>query len=426
MTRTRVPARMRHPRFAADRKRGEMREKTEAPAPDPWIRRVLPPLAGLRFTGQATSARASVVVLARDEERCIARCLDSVVSSGFDDVLVVDTGSVDGTPGIVATYADRGVRLLHVPWSDSFAEARNAAIDAVGDGWVVFLDADEWVESGEELRTCLDSLTGAEGLRRLVFAPRIFDVDREAYDDSIPRIFLADGGVRFKGEIHEYPVVAGEVDEPVGLVELDVVLRHDGYRPDVVHAKGKRQRNLELLRAALKNDPANPRWFYFMIRDALPVLGGDQIVGLCDALRDLVGRDTGSGDLLGAAEYWKLALAFSCQGLVALGDWDSVHRFCRDLDQADAHYFSTMAELVGGVVTKKDLLRAVEIRKNDDLVARSAIDPSGRHVDALICALLGRLRGEDEADRYRELCDPWDDVFFEKSMPRGAAGISPA
>jgi len=38
---------------------------------------------------------------------------------------------------------DRGVRLTRSPWSNSFAQARNVAIDAVATGLIVFLDADE-------------------------------------------------------------------------------------------------------------------------------------------------------------------------------------------------------------------------------------------------------------------------------------------
>ncbi|GLY51753.1 glycosyltransferase [Lentzea sp. NBRC 102530] len=386
----------------------------------PWVRQVLPPLTGLSHTGRRVSGRTSVVVLAKDEERCVARCLDSVLAGGFDEVLVVDTGSVDGTPDVVQAYADLGVRLVRVPWPGSFAQVRNLAVEAVGTGWVVFLDADEWMteRTARELRDCLDSVADLEGLPGLVFAPRVFDVDREVFEDTIPRVLRAEGHVRFRGAVHEYPVVRGDRDEPVGVVGLDLVFHHDGYRRDVVEAKGKRQRNLALLRAARAADPANPRWLYFLVRDGLPVLSRDEVAGLCDALRALVGRDTGTGDLLDATDYLRLALVFSCQGFAAARDWGAVLLFCDGLGPVDALYFRSMAEVAGGVVTREDLVHAVRTRQDSALVSDSAVDPSGRHVDALICALLGRVRSEEEAERYRELCDPWDDVFFERSVLR--------
>jgi len=102
-----------------------------------------------------------------------------------------------------------------------------------------------------------------------------------------------------------------------------------------------------------------------------------------------------------------------------MGDWDAVHRFCDELDPVDAHYFRTLGELTGGVVTRRDLLRSMELRNDDQLVSNSAVEPSGAHLDALIGALLGRLRSEEEAERYRALCPPWTDAFFERSVPRG-------
>jgi hypothetical protein len=53
--------------------------------------------AALRCT---RGARVTVAILARDEERCIARCLDSVAGRGFDDIVVIGTASStrpDGT-----------------------------------------------------------------------------------------------------------------------------------------------------------------------------------------------------------------------------------------------------------------------------------------------------------------------------------------
>lgn len=48
------------------------------------------------------------------------------------------------------------------------------------------------------------------------------------------------------------------------------------------------------------------------------------------------------------------------------------------------------------------------------------LDPFGRHLDAIIIALLERVRGAPDAERYRELCDPWSDAFFDKSRLRAS------
>ena len=83
----------------------------------------------------------SVVILTQDEIINIERCLASVAWS--DDVLVIDSGSTDGT---VDAATRLGARVLHRPF-DNFANQRNFALDEgqLKYEWVLHLDADEEV-----------------------------------------------------------------------------------------------------------------------------------------------------------------------------------------------------------------------------------------------------------------------------------------
>ncbi|SDY36904.1 Glycosyl transferase family 2 [Amycolatopsis xylanica] len=364
--------------------------------------------------------KISIVVLAKNEERCIARCLASITGHDFE-ILVVDTGSADETTTIAENHPD--ARLVHFPWSDSFGAARNFAIDHVSTGWIVFLDADEWLSerAAEELKTRLSAWSGASNLARLVLTPTIFDVDRGVAEEGVPRVFHAESSIRYRGPVHEYPVVEGEDDVRVELARLGVEFQHDGYHPEVARAKDKLHRNLRLLDLARAHDPDNPRWWYYTLRDGLPVFDRDQIVSLCETLRDLPSDSRRTGELLSTAELYRLALGTACQGLAALRDWRTLDRYCAELDRLgspDGTYFRLMAELHNGVLTTRDLLGAVRLRGDEKLVATSAVDPAGRHLDALIVALLARLRGEPEAERYRALCEPWTDVFFDGGRER--------
>jgi len=78
-------------------------------------------------------------MIARDEARCIERCLDSV-RAHVDAMLVLDTGSRDATPEIARRA---GARVAHFGWCDDFAAARNAALRAADADWALVLDADE-------------------------------------------------------------------------------------------------------------------------------------------------------------------------------------------------------------------------------------------------------------------------------------------
>ena len=63
-------------------------------------------------------------MIVRDEENNLSNCLRSV-SGIFDEIVVVDTGSVDRTREIARAF---GAKVFDFPWIDDFAAARNAAL----------------------------------------------------------------------------------------------------------------------------------------------------------------------------------------------------------------------------------------------------------------------------------------------------------
>ena len=99
----------------------------------------------------------SLCVVVRDEEELLPGCLEAAAPAA-DEVVVVDTGSTDGTVAVAAGF---GARVLHVPWEDSFSAARNVALAAARGDWILFLDADEHLEAGGAAR--LRPLLAGEG-----------------------------------------------------------------------------------------------------------------------------------------------------------------------------------------------------------------------------------------------------------------------
>ena len=87
------------------------------------------------------SVPVSVVVLTRDEEVNIARCLDSVAWA--DQVIVVDSGSADDTVSIARSL---GADVVEQAWL-GFSGQRDFALrlPEIRHDWVYFVDADEWV-----------------------------------------------------------------------------------------------------------------------------------------------------------------------------------------------------------------------------------------------------------------------------------------
>lgn len=81
----------------------------------------------------------SLCMIVKNESRHLPRCLASV-QPYVDEMVVVDTGSTDGTPAIAAQF---GAKVRYFEWCDDFAAARNYALSLVTGDWVLVVDADE-------------------------------------------------------------------------------------------------------------------------------------------------------------------------------------------------------------------------------------------------------------------------------------------
>lgn len=88
--------------------------------------------------------KLSVVIIARNEEEDIVRCLRSV--EWADERIVVDSGSTDQTVALARKHA---TKVLDHPFTD-FATQRNWALEQTTHDWVLMVDADEVVP--DELR----------------------------------------------------------------------------------------------------------------------------------------------------------------------------------------------------------------------------------------------------------------------------------
>ncbi|SFE57346.1 Glycosyltransferase involved in cell wall bisynthesis [Paenibacillus catalpae] len=81
----------------------------------------------------------SLCLIVRNEEDVLARCLDSVKGIA-DEIIVVDTGSIDRTKEIASSYTSR---IYDFEWIEDFAAARNFAFGKATSEYILWLDADD-------------------------------------------------------------------------------------------------------------------------------------------------------------------------------------------------------------------------------------------------------------------------------------------
>ena len=88
----------------------------------------------------------SVIVAAYNVERYLPAALESVLAQTYKnlEILVVDDGSTDKTPGICDTYArkDSRIRVIHKE-NGGLSDARNAALPVASGDYIAYLDGDD-------------------------------------------------------------------------------------------------------------------------------------------------------------------------------------------------------------------------------------------------------------------------------------------
>ncbi|MCF8721511.1 glycosyltransferase family 2 protein [Nitrospina gracilis] len=81
----------------------------------------------------------SVILITKNEAPRIRQCLESV--RWADEIVVLDSGSTDGTPDICREYTEQ---VFDVDWP-GFGPQKNRALDRATGDWILSIDADEVV-----------------------------------------------------------------------------------------------------------------------------------------------------------------------------------------------------------------------------------------------------------------------------------------
>ncbi|MFR5874931.1 MAG: glycosyltransferase [Eubacterium sp.] len=86
-------------------------------------------------------ASISLCMIVKNEEKVLARCLDSI-KDAVDEIVIVDTGSNDNTKNIALKYTDF---VYDYKWADDFSKARNFSFSKATKDFIMWLDADDVV-----------------------------------------------------------------------------------------------------------------------------------------------------------------------------------------------------------------------------------------------------------------------------------------
>jgi len=198
-------------------------------------------------------------MIVRNESHHLPKALASVNGIAAE-IVVVDTGSTDDTVSIASAM---GAKVLHFEWIDDFAAARNAAIEAATQPWILSLDADQKLANGSTsvLKTalqrtdCMAQVVTIDlyGPSTTSSEPTIGHSEVELAFKSL-RLFRNHPQIRFSGRVHE------DVSKCLLLLsqshwpDSGVVLADHCYAQPEERDR-KRHRNLLLLRRVHQEQP---------------------------------------------------------------------------------------------------------------------------------------------------------------------------
>jgi len=159
----------------------------------------------------------SILILTSNEEINLRTCVESVAFS--DDILVFDSGSIDGTLDIAK---EKGARVLTRPFDD-YGSQRQAALEKGNfkHPWLLVLDADERVDAelAEELKAIASDPsnpnTGYRIRRKDHFLGRW--IPHSTLYPTWHLRFFRRSATRYEPRtVHEHPVVDGSVAQLKG------------------------------------------------------------------------------------------------------------------------------------------------------------------------------------------------------------------
>lgn len=147
----------------------------------------------------------SLCMIVKNERETLPRCLDSAAGVA-DEIIIVDTGSTDGTVEAAGRYTDR---VFSFEWCNDFSAARNFAFSKASMDYSMWLDADDVILPGDreallELKRTLEPDTDVVMMRYQSAAKGALSYYRE-------RLLRRQAGFRWEGAVHEVITPRGKI-----------------------------------------------------------------------------------------------------------------------------------------------------------------------------------------------------------------------
>lgn len=189
--------------------------------------------------------------------------MNALQGYGFE-LVVVDTGSSDGTLEMVRDYTET---VYQFEWCDDFSKAKNYAVSKASNNTVLVLDTDEYVTELDlaQLEKQVQEhpkQVGRIQRRNFLYQESEIRTSIEYINRLFDRRYY-----HYEGCVHEQLVGFDGLSEDAGAIstyQTGICVDHSGYLLDKEEKRKKAIRNMDLLRRMLENKEDDPYLLYQM------------------------------------------------------------------------------------------------------------------------------------------------------------------
>lgn len=202
----------------------------------------------------------SLCMIVKNEEENLRNSLTSVISF-VDEVIIIDTGSIDSTNKIALEFTDK---VYDYKWCNDFSIARNFSISSATNDWILVLDADEFITEflKEKVYDFINEESNEHVLGRIERINILEDSSgSKKCTERISRLFNRKY-FQYEGTIHEQ--IVSKDGTAYITMPVDITAYHVGYTKEVLNKTNKLKRNMDLLLKAIEDNPSDP-YLYFQL-----------------------------------------------------------------------------------------------------------------------------------------------------------------
>jgi glycosyltransferase involved in cell wall biosynthesis len=197
-------------------------------------------------------------MIVKNEEDMLSRCLESVKHI-VDEMIIVDTGSTDSTVKIAESF---GAKVFYYKWDNSFSNARNFSMEKATKEWILIMDADDQFVK-EDTNKLLNLINNKRNNTNAYFFETLCYSGDNPNSNIVMnlniRLIKNGKDYKFVGNIHEQIMPGPEdMSRPDAMKNEKIRFYHYGYLNDVIKKKDKRNRNMNLIKKELEQNPNNP------------------------------------------------------------------------------------------------------------------------------------------------------------------------